>query len=258
MSAIESLCLSEGYTEVRLPPTPLKGDSFLNASLFLFGFIVPDKDVRWALIAQFVNSMKQERWKPIHYETSMQAKYLSSDSSHRANFTKYRNESQIRQLCRALQNLGMYGQMGQLFEETSQPLPEGVGLDFVRTSRVCLGTGPDGTTGCPEALYQVRMFVNGEYSARAGFNVHSENGQRVMSITNIQGTPGKSELYDDLQQRLGASPFNFLVRRCVEMAQHAVEPLIVRGLKNPKNMGSRPLYNAVFKKEGVTRVSFKK
>lgn len=133
-------------------------------------------------------------------------------------------------------------------------MPIGFSYEFSVTDSVSVGTDSRGITGCPEALYQLRMLLDGKYIGRVGFNLHTENGQEVVSITNMQGIPGGSEIYEKLRKQHDFGPYRETVRLVKD--HFSKDNCLVRGIKNPRS-GNAGFYNTVFKKSGVRRLSYK-
>jgi hypothetical protein len=89
--------------------------------------------------------------------------------------------------------------------------------------------------------------------ARLGTNIHLYEGKPVVSITNIQGAGGAIEQITRFMERVGVSPFNFLVQLVRNLHPNAT----ILGLKNPRQKNASGLYNAVLKSEHVPRISNK-
>ncbi|MBI2338220.1 hypothetical protein HYU95_03460 [Candidatus Daviesbacteria bacterium] len=264
---IETIIQEEGLADPRLLPGILKGNRYLNASEYLFRFILSDDDPRWAIAAGYTKAKQANRFKPVSFESALSAIYLSDRPSFRGGYGMYNSPPTLRQLCRAVINIGCYPELKAVFDKTSNAsgLPEGLSWEFARTERILSGTDRRGITGCPEALYQVRVFCQGtetscqgKYLGRVGFNIHTEGESQVMSVTNLQGIPCGPDCYHCFTQRFGIKFFNALVNQAKRMAAEHPIPIQLKGLKNPNCIGSSGLYNATFKTEGIQRVSFKR
>lgn len=262
---LQEILTKAGIRQENQVPNVYKGNEMLNASGRLFGFVLGEKDSRWGIVRQYVEGKHDTRFRGIHFETAMQAIYLSNQPSFRNQYASYPNAQNIRQLARSVVNLGAWNSLAQSFRETEgeSEVAGGLGVSLARTNKLTLGTDGLDITGCPEALYQLRLFsAKGDYMGRVGFNFHTEESGGVLSITNIQGVPGGAGLYNNYTEMIGHSPFNSLVRRVKSVAQNLSYPeqadIEVRGLRNPKHKPSAPLYNTVLKREKVKRVRFKR
>lgn len=252
---------SEGIDIPSFPPGMQKSQRLVGASIDLFGLILPDADPRWPLAYGFQKQVLENGHTGFNFENAMRAVYLGDPASRRTGYSTTMNPENLRQMCRALQNLSAHVQVVERDRAVKQVLPEGVDIELVLTDRISRGTNSFGITGCPEALYQLRLFDEKKYLARVGFNLHTPtiDGSQtpVISITNVQGVPGGQEGISRFRQKAGISPFNLLVRRVVAMARaQDFDILRVYGLRNPKNETSAPLYNSVFRREGIPRAHF--
>lgn len=241
-----SLIRNEGICDVVLPAGIEKSEQLVQASIYLFKFILGDDDSRWGIVKKFVDAKEETQFEGVHVETALIATYLSKTNGHRGNYARYSTPESIRQLCRAVVNLSQWENVSNNVDLSSQE----VELEVARTNKITRGTDRRGITGCPEALYQLRMFFNGTYVGRTGFNVHNESSEKIVSITNIQGVPNGKSYHNKIEDRLGTPPMNFLVGRVAGFAERIGAD--VRGLKNPKN-GDQRMYNIIFKKERIDR-----
>lgn len=241
-----------------MPPFIWKSDRLINASKYLFRFLLSDEDPRWRLVYSYLDAQDRSRFKPLHSECALGAIYLSRQPSHRNRYSSYPNEQNIRQLARAINNLAAFPELGDIMSRVLSGVNGELGIEFARTNKISLGTDARGITGCPEALYQLRLFGGKKYMGRIGFNVHLEQHQAIFSIANVQGIPNGKELYEKITDLLGVPPLNYLVGRLKAMCDYKFRdfPIEVRGLRNPKKNPS--LYNTIFKKEGIERYSFHK
>lgn len=257
---IESVITAEGLSERTLPPGILKGNEYLGASEYLFKFVLNDDDSRWSIIDRYVQAKHEAKFKRLNFENALSAIYLSNEPSYRNGYASFITLENIRHLCRAVNNVSAYPLLQKLYQSTTEvvPLPDNLSVEFARTNRILSGTDKRGVTGCPEALYQLRMFLEGKYIARIGFNAHPEGESTVLSITNIQGVPSGVSYYDSLYEQFNFRPFNTLIRRLKLFADESPDPIELRGLKNPANIACSGLYNSVFKLEGIQRFSFKR
>lgn len=244
---------SEGLNITNIPTGVSKGNDLINTSIYLFRFIPEDGDARWHLATNYLKARQKNWFDHIHFENALLATYLSQEPSYRNRYSSYQAEQNIRHLCRAISNLDTYSffkdRIGSIKSEQKDTR-----FEFARTNRINLGTDRFGITGCPEALYQERLFYRNIYIARIGFNSHFENGTRVISIANLQGIPNGKQIQSEFEDYTGINPFNMLIRKC----KYILNDCIIRGLKNPKNTESDCLYNATFKCEGIERFSFKR
>src|SRR3989338_1456700 len=246
----------EGITVNSLPLAGIrKGEPLINASIYLFGFILNDRDERWSIIQSDLETKAKESFRPRHFENALLAVYLSKRGrSFRNKYSRWTSEPNLRHLCRAIQNLAANISINHAFTESSLALPEDVSLQLTKTDKITEGINYLGVTGCPESLYQIRLFNHGQYAARIGFNLHQEGDGQVLSISNLQGAKNGLELINTTAQRLDLSPFNFLVQRLKTLAGALERPTEIIGIKNPIN--SPALYNSVFRAEKVQRLSF--
>jgi|Napbiome12C3dose_1001474.scaffolds.fasta_scaffold00001_218 hypothetical protein len=258
MSA-EAIILAEIPPSRELPSGILKGNDLLNASAYLFRFILSDDDPRWHIVSGFVQAKKEARFRPLNFENALLAIYLSDAPSFRNGYSSVSKAESLRQFCRAVYNVGAFPILKDSFQAVAEEpeLPRGFTIEFARTDRILSGANKLGITGCPEALYQLRMFKDGEYIARIGFNAHSEEEVMVLSVTNMQGVP-KGHPYRELSEQCGVKPFNVLLQRVKTLTDVSSIPVVLRGLKNPVHQESGPLYNTVFKHEKIRRFSFKR
>lgn len=125
-----------------------------------------------------------------------------------------------------------------------------------RTNRVTLGANGQRITGCPEAIYQLQLYCEDKkdgYVARVGFNLHEEEGERIISISNIQGIPVGESLRRGVEEKCGVSPFNFLLGRLKQLASDT--DVCIRGLRNPQCAEAAGLYNTCLKRAGIPIIS---
>ena len=108
--------------------------------------------------------------------------YLSDTPSFRNGYAAYASEENVRHLCRAIVNLRSRPIFQEMFESTQLSLPEESAVEFAMTDRINLGSDKRGITGCPEALYQLRMFYKDRYIARVGYNGHIEGESFVVIL----------------------------------------------------------------------------
>jgi hypothetical protein len=175
------------------------------------------------------------------------ATYLSRVPSYRNGFVNSVGPENCLQLDRALDNLSNIPDVTQRFETSQGDMD--VDMRFTLTDRISTDqSGPDiSITPCPEALYQIRLHY-GKYLARAGFNVHDEDGLSVLSIVNLQGARQASESIAGFKAEFNLSPFNILVKRVLSLAANQPNSA-VRGMINPA--ASSRLYWGVFSSENV-------
>lgn len=242
---------SEGISSLTYNPGLRMTNELINASEYLFGFMLSDSDPRWLIVSAYT---KLSHFQPYHFENALTATYLSNKPSYRNEYSKWVSEANIRHLCRAIVNVGENQRLQSLFSNFLQT--QNYKIIGVRTGTTSIKKGKNqfGITGCPEALYQLQLFNFGQYIGRVGFNLHKEYFDPVLSITNLQGVPQGLELYNQFEVNSGIGPFNLLVQKVVDLGN--LFGATVYGIKNPKINAS--LYNTVFKREGIQRVSFKK
>lgn len=241
------------------PPVVFRGDTQINASLDFFGSILHWDDNRWEYPEKYAMGKERSSYRGIHWEAALQAIYLSDKPSFRNQYSKYVSHENRRQLGRAIENLSVYQALKHMYDSSSPEfqLPTELEIKLARTGKITKGVDADNVTGCPEALYQLRMFKSngrGRYIGRIGFNVHFEDDVAVFSVTNIQGIPGGLEYCSRIKQEHGIRPFNTMIKRLKLLAAQSPAEYEIRGYKN--NSENPGLYNTVFKKEGIKRVSF--
>jgi hypothetical protein len=249
---------SEGIEIHRFPPGMQKSKGLVDASIDMFGIILPDEDPRWHIAHGFQKQVLENGHTGFNYESALRAIYLGEPGAKRSGYPTTMTEENLRQMVRALQNLSAHGELHSRMEALGMITPEGIDLKLVLTDRLSRGANPDGTTGCPEALYQLRAFDEKGYLARIGFNVHTPviDGATTptLSITNVQGTPNSGERLKAFRERAGAPVFNYLVRKAKAIAAApGFDPMLVYGIKNPENpFGiNKDLYHSAFTREGV-------
>jgi hypothetical protein len=257
----EPILKQEGLSLYTFPPGMQKSQRLIDASVGLFGFILPDEDFRWHFAYAYRRAREANRFSHQNLENALGATYLSKRGSRRNGEPGTVSEDNVRQLSRAISNLGAKPMLEGLYM-ASQPdiLPEDVQFQFAVTDRIQEGkeqkAKPAIITPCPEALYQIRLFHQGNYLARVGFNIHIEDGATVASITNIQGRKKGKDDIELFSEDHGIRPFNLLLRRLKALADaNPAIPIELRGLRNPRNIDSACLYNTVLKREGIRRFS---
>lgn len=220
----------------------------VDTAATVLGFIPEDGDERWRFIQAYSSIQTETRFKPINFANAMRAKYLSGTPSFHCGFSTSIIPENALQQERALDNLAAKHRVADAF--SALDLPDGVHLAI--TEAICNDDTrrPRGVTPCPEALYQLRAYDSAGYFARVGFNIHAEESQLVMSVTNIQGVPGAAERYAEYMSQTGKSVFNRLVNIAQSMAPLIDTGCEVRGIINPVR-GNSKLYWGVFETEGV-------
>jgi len=240
-----------------LPHGVMKGNRILNASIYLFRFILKDSDPRWKIVYEYLSAKKEVGFKPLNFENALRAIYLSKEQSFRNRYTAYTSKENILQLIRAIQNLNSHNLLNEMFCKTKQTKPQQLDIEFARTNKILAGIDSQGITACPEALYQLRAFIGGKYIGRIGFNAHLEDDDFILSITNIQGVPNNPCLYDEFKQLCGIKPHNILVQQLKSFQQtNNGTTIYLRGLRNPPYKQSSAFYNALFRAEGIDRFYF--
>lgn len=252
---VQSILVDEGLDQVSFPLGIQKSEALINTSIKLFRQILSDGDQRWGIVNSWLEIINKPNIRGIHREVALGAKYLSSNPSFRNEYGKYVREENLRQLCRTINNLRADTKLQSIFENIyKNTLPN---LHLEKTNKITLGTMQDGITGCPESLYQIRLFSDEnkeKYLGRLGFNMHHEQPGWIMSITNLQGIPDGNDLYDKLR-RNGIEPFNVLVQTAKTLANEFDPNIQIRSLRNPATEYSA-LINTVCKREGVKRYYF--
>lgn len=238
-------------------PTVCRGDQATNASLKLFNQILHPADPRWILAEEYGNLRAQKAFNGMNFHNALMATYLSPKVSWRNRGNHFSAEWTVRHLCRVLQNLKAKPFLERLHQNTEGLYSSKIDVELAQTESIALGSDDCGITGCPEALYQLRLFVFGDYAGRIGFNVHREGESDVLSIVNVQGVPdGNLLFYDWLPNYLGIDPFVYLVKRVKRYSDHAEDrPIIVRGMRNPR--ANHALINTVLKHERISRITHK-
>ena len=150
--------------------------------------------------------------------------------------------------------LGAWPYLTELFGRVTIPALQCAALNLERTNKITLGSDQRGVTGCPEALYQLQIYM-GEYAGRIGFNFHLENNTQIISITNVQGVPGAKQMYDQFEEEYGERPHNYLIRYLQAFGEVAPAEMLFRGWRNPKSENADPrFYNTLFRAEGIRQM----
>lgn len=253
MSCHSNVDICQQLPEPDLPymqkPLPL-----LDTTFTLFGFIPEDSDPRWQFLMDYHEVKARTDFQPINFSNAWGATYLSDQTSYRSGFVNSINPENNLQLERALSNLSSIGEVSRRYDQlqdTSSDNPT-MSIQYALTDR--LTTDPTKpkyeVTPCPEALHQLRLRFCGSYLARIGFNVHQEDGKPILSIVNIQGTPGSVIRNQEFTNQCGISPFNLLTRKVISLAELEAPSMEVRGLINPEK-GNSKLYWCALNGEGV-------
>jgi len=231
----------------------LRDNRLVNLALHTFGVVLDQGDPRWWLIAAMG---RLTSFRPQHMENALTATYASSRPSYRQEYGKWRREPNLRQLVRAVQNVGYWSELqrsGGIFE-TGGGWPKGYQQLLRRTHRIAKGADASGVTGCPEALYQFQLWSGNRYLGRIGFNRHWEGKVPVLTIANIQGVPGASSDYSRLYRSMKVHPFNQLVRELISVA--GLCGGVVRGISPPPSeKANDAVYRKVFQEEMVPTLS---
>ncbi|HRF28603.1 MAG TPA: hypothetical protein PL051_03125 [Candidatus Saccharibacteria bacterium] len=250
--SLEKVFARMPFDEDRLERPGLQKDlELLDAAFSFFDFLPEDDDIRWPLIATYAAVMHVTRFSRLNFENAYRAKYLSAEASYRSGYKTTMSDENNLQLARALSNLASKSDVRDGFNNlmaAEGDLDDDIELRLALTDRLSVDPtkAMRAVTPCPEALYQLRLFQDGEYIARTGFNIHREAGARVLSIVNLQGVPGASAKYEAFRERFGKPAFNYLVDRALNLFD---DDTIRRGIVNPK--GNTKLYWAAFEAEGV-------
>lgn len=230
-------------------PLPL-----LDTAFNLFGFIPEDRDPRWRFLMDYLNVKTSTNFRPINFANAWGATYLSEQASYRNGFVNSTNPTNSLQLKRAIRNLYSIGDVPRRFAQLPDMSIDNSLMDIQYSLTDSLTNDPtkpkQEITPCPEALHQLRLWYCGSYLARIGFNVHEEDGRPVLSIVNIQGTPGGVARNQEFNNQYGISPFNLLVKKVLSLAEIETPYMEVRGLINPEK-GNSKLYWCALRGEGV-------
>jgi hypothetical protein len=225
--------------------------ALLDAAFNVFKFLPHDDDPRWEFLERYAEVSEHVGFKAVHFASARQAIYLSDETSYSVGYVTTMDERNELQLKRALDNLSFRRNVKDGFQDTTDGYAA-LDIRFAVTDR--LTTDPtkqkNVVTPCPEALYQIRLFTDDSYLGRVGFNLHREGGKVVQSLVNIQGVPGGRERNQAFLSQYGATPFNLLVRRAVEVQAAIDRDSETRGLLNPA-AGNSQLYWCALQHEGV-------
>ncbi len=191
----------EGILRAKPPKATLS--DLHSASIYLFRFILHEKDPRWGLVFEY---LKLPRFKPINFENALRAKYASQMKSKRNQYSSAASDINLRQIARAISNIKIGTSM--LEKKFGKPISLGKNCQaiFERTRSISERTDERGVTGCPEALWQLQLYSNKKYLGRIGFNFHFEHENPILSIVNIQGAKGREKELATAKQELG-KPF---------------------------------------------------
>lgn len=239
----------EGLQPLIVEPICYRSNLVLNTAIGLFGHILDTSDERWRIAEAASRAFYLTKGVTVHCAL-YEAIYLSPNkrSSFASEFSRLGTSPEnLRQAARSIHN-------ANATETYSKVNAGGIKIKRVVTTKITHGYNPDHTTGCPEALHQFQMFCKGKYVGRVGFNVHQEEGQKVVTIANIQGSKGGRYLLDQAQEILGVPPLNYLVLDLKERYPDAT----FLGVRNPKHAEAAPLQNTVLRKTDVRQMSFKR
>lgn len=216
----------------------------VDAAIQLFGFIPNSEDLRWAIIQKW-NEIRTYT-SQFHLKNAIISTYLSKTTSKHSGSIHQINRQNILQTCRALTNCGYYDlvlkRIGEVVNLSKYQ------IQFARTDNISTLPNNEGITGCPEAIYQLRLWGEG-FIARIGFNIHIENCSPILSITNIQGGKGKEAMLIRFENEMGLKPFNYLIH----IIQETFTDMQIRGLRNPRKVEASALYNTVLKQCKIPR-----
>lgn len=241
---IEQILTSEGVEIIHPRSVVRIPENCRKAAIDLFRFLPELSDPRWSLAYMWA-SARQLGVKGIHEESSQLAIYLSHTPGYRTGYSSFQSEENFRLISRATINLSSIQYVRHRFSQCSPPDR----FQFALTNKITRGTNRDGTTGCPEALYQIQLRIS-RYLGRVSFNIHQESSVKVVSISNIQGVPDAQVDYARYEDHFGENPFVELAKFVKSM----FPSMSVRGIKNPKiNPG---FYNTVLKNAGITRMDY--
>ncbi|MEK7166203.1 MAG: hypothetical protein AAB874_05350 [Patescibacteria group bacterium] len=219
----------------------------------LFHFIPEDAGDPRLNIAYYYNQLHELEGRNLkfYFHNALIAIYISLHHSQRDGYPSTYSEVNIRQLCRAFNNLLFTYILHENFSSISHGDIE---LKFVRTANVGSGSDQFGVTGCPEAINQLQVWENNGYIGRIGFNFHKENlydeRVNVISITNIQGVP--KYRYPQFISHFGISPFTLALQTLVHTVPQidSSHTWDFRGLANPAR-GNQNLYLSEFAAAGI-------
>ncbi len=239
-------------------PFMQKPTEVVDTAFGLYGFLPDDQDPRWSFLARYTGAKNGIGFGRMNFANAWGATYLSETTSYRSGFVTTVNPENSLQLERALDNLVHIGDVIDRFTLSDHGY-EPFDMRLSLTDRLTNDpTQPrQDVTPCPEALFQIQLHVPDGYLARVGFNLHFEDDASVMSIVNVQGTPGGVKRNAEFEATNGVNPFNLLVRRAIAVAAAEDPAYEVRGLVNPQK-GNSQLYWGVFTKEGVNMTHAKR
>ena len=235
------------------PESPFiqKPVSLLDTAINLYGFLPADDDPRWSFLTRYEDVKQMVEFRAMNFDNAWRATYLSATTSFRSGYVTTVNPENSLQLNRALDNLSLAKAVTDRYSSSSNDY-ENFDMRFTVTDR--LTTDPtkpsQDETPCPEALYQIRLYETGRYLARVGFNLHHEDSITVLSLVNIQGTPGSVSRNAIFEATHDVSPFNLLVQRVQKLAHTQSPEFEIRGIINP-DKGNTNLYWGVLSHEGV-------
>ncbi len=225
--------------------------SVIDTAFNVYGYLPDDGDERWEFLAEYAEVKARVPFKPVNFDNAWGATYLSEEPSHRTGYVTTVSPENRLQLERALDNLDSIPDVKRRFEASGQ-IYDATTMQYTVTDR--LTTDPTkpipAVTPCPEALHQIRLYDEDGYLARVGFNVHDEDEEPVVSIVNIQGTPGSKERNANFKKEHGIAPYNALVQRVIAMTVADDAQLDLRGMINPER-GNARLYWGVLDQENI-------
>jgi hypothetical protein len=241
--------VANGSMDVIDRPFLQKPISVIETAFNLFGFLPADGDRRWPFLAKYDETMQRVGFRAMNFANAWGATYLSEVPSYRSGFITTGSQENYLQLDRALDNLDAIPDVTGRYEASQDDYEADMRLSLTDRLTTDRGRPEIEATPCPEALYQIRLYY-GQYLARVGFNVHEEDDASILSIVNIQGGHGMSDVITDFKAEFGISPFNMLVQRALSLAAVQDPAYDVRGMVNPTRGNSR-LYWGVLNQEGV-------
>lgn len=218
-----------------------------EASLFLFQHILHPEDFRWHIVQKYASLVRKGYIRGPTLENALQAKYLSTNDSHRNLYSKFVSEENQAQLIRSLHNIELGNIYEQIINKNLDLFPD-YNVKYMKTKNTTRTKDASNITGCPEALWQLQLFEGKNYIGRIGFNFHIEFGKIIISIVNIQGASNQKLAQELFRSKYKQDFATALTKMLVgKFDENVVE---FRGLKSEKN---RPLYEMTLRKSGIRK-----
>jgi len=219
-----------------------------DASIFLFKHILHPSDVRWGIATRYAELKKEVPFHPINLENGLRAVYSSRTQGRNKEYgASITGQTHVLQAVRALRNI----ELGHEHFAWRKPLSIAGRYEarFVQTDSIQKKLNRFGVSGCPEALWQMQLWSPKGYLGRIGINFHTENGKKIVTISNVQGAQGKKEEQQEFQNLVGKNFGEALVERLQKTLGPSFE---YRGaVPTEKNQA---LYRMTFRKAKPSRV----